>query len=355
MSYLSNFMFCVTLGLAPVMGLPSAALAQETGTQDTQEAAQSAAVARVVADYLPPALDGFVTASEALERAVAQECAGPATQAAFHDAFDAWLAVQPLTLAGFDHGTTGTAISFWPDKKGAIPRTLAGLIADEDPVIADAAAFAEVSIAARGLFAMEMLLFDPQFAPLEAGSYACDLLDAQARDLMRMAQEMRAIWFDAGGYADALTEAGGPNATLFFSPREAAQALYTVLTATLTHDRDQRLGRPMGTFERPRPIRAEARRSERAAANLTGSLAAMERLTAALSDGAAVETKAALDRAIAQIEALDDADFSDADDLGQRFEMEVAQQSISTAMHNAANEIGTRLGVSAGFNAGDGD
>lgn len=211
------------------------------------------------------------------------------------------------------------------------------------------------SIAARGLFAMEMMLFDPQFAPVEAGSYACDLLDAQAHDLVRMSQEMRDIWLGADGYAQALTEAGGANATLFFSPREATQALYTVFTATLTHDRDQRLGRPMGTFERPRPIRAEARRSDRAAANLTGSLAAMSRFAAAMTDGEAELTRAALDRAITQIEALDDADFSEADDLGQRFEMEVAQQSITTAMEHAANEIGLRFGVAAGFNAGDGD
>lgn len=142
--YVANFMFCVSLFAAPL-----AAIAQEA---PTQEEAQIAAVARVVDEYLPPALDGFVAASVALDTTVDTSCSGPQVQAAFHDAFDAWLAVQPLTLAGFDHGITGTAISFWPDKKGAIPRTLASLIADEDPVISDSVAFADVVHRGAGAF-----------------------------------------------------------------------------------------------------------------------------------------------------------------------------------------------------------
>ncbi|MCB1403259.1 MAG: signal peptidase, partial [Rhodobacteraceae bacterium] len=59
--------------------------------------------------------------------------------------------------------TGALSIAFWPDDRGFTARTLAGLIAAEDPIAGDPAGYGEVSIAARGLFALEMLLYDPAF------------------------------------------------------------------------------------------------------------------------------------------------------------------------------------------------
>ena len=63
--------------------------------------------------------------------------------------------------AGARRTTPASRIAFWPDTKGSTPRTLAAMIAGEDPVVDDPAAFAGVSVAARGLFALDWLLFDP--------------------------------------------------------------------------------------------------------------------------------------------------------------------------------------------------
>ncbi|WP_417260037.1 imelysin family protein [Celeribacter sp.] len=313
------------------------------------------AVSRVVADYITPAVAGFSEQAQSLAEAAGADCTASNLVAPYHEAFDAWLRVEPFALSSFDAGGHAKAISFWPDKKGMIPRALAMMIDDQDPVVSDATEFADVSIAARGLFALEYMLFDPAFAAYSQDSYSCDLVQAQTADLAAMAQDVHQAWFGLGGFAELLETAGEEGNPRYFTPREAVQALYTTVTASLEHDRDVRLGRPMGSFDKPRPIRAEARRSERSARNLIGSLHAIGELADTLAPNGAPQTVAALDEAVAQITALDDPSFARSDDLGQRFKMEVIQQRIKAAEHAAANEIGVALGVSAGFNAGDGD
>ena len=170
-----------------------------------------------------------------------------------------------------------------------------------------------------------------------------------------MADDVDHAWFGPTGFARMLETAGEDGNPRYFTPREAVQALYTTVTASLEHNRGTRLGRPMGSFEKPRPTRAEARRSERSARNLIGSLRGVGDLADTLAPDGAPDTVAALDAAIAQITALEDPGFARADDLGVRFKMEVIQQRIEAAAHASANEIGAALGVAAGFNAGDGD
>ena len=80
------------------------------------------------------------------------------------------------------------AISVWPDKKGMVPRALSGLIKAEDPVVNDGAEFAKVSIAARGLFALERLFYDDALSGYGPGDYDCKLVQAITGDLSRMAR-----------------------------------------------------------------------------------------------------------------------------------------------------------------------
>ena len=102
-------------------------------------------------------------------------------------------------------------IAFWPDTKGATPRTLEALVAAEDPVVDDPAAFAGVSVAARGLFALDYLLFDPAAAPIAAGSYRCRLLMAITRDPAATSARMLARWRDpCGGILTTRRGAGEP-------------------------------------------------------------------------------------------------------------------------------------------------
>ena len=79
--------------------------------------------------------------------------------------------------------TGALSVGFWPDPRGFTQRALSGLIADKDPIAQDPDAYADVSIAARGLFALDMLLYDPAFSDYTTQSYTCALVTTIAVDL----------------------------------------------------------------------------------------------------------------------------------------------------------------------------
>ena len=124
--------------------------------------------------------------------------AGP-VEAAYDRTFDAWARIGHIRFGPAEEDSTGFAVEFWPDTKGSIPRTLAAMIAAEDPVVDDAPAFGLVSVAARGLMAIDELMFDPEAEPIAAGSYRCRLLVAITRDLAAT----RPSWSSAGAIPGA--------------------------------------------------------------------------------------------------------------------------------------------------------
>ena len=111
-----------------------------------------------------------------------------------------------------------------------------------------------VSVAARGLMALDQLLFIGA-APVEAGSYTCRLLVAITGDSAATADRLLDRWRDPWG--GLLTSAGDPANPVYLAPEELTRALYSALTDGLQADIDLRLGRPMGTFHKPQPGRAE--------------------------------------------------------------------------------------------------
>jgi predicted lipoprotein len=114
------------------------------------------------------------------------------------------------------------------------------------------------------------------------------------------------------------------------------------------------LGRPLGTFDRPRPERAEARLSGRALQNVTVSLAALRDMALALSPDSP-KTAAAFDRAITLTVSLDDPGLQGVADPQGWLKVEILQQSVQATRDAALAEIGPALGVGIGFNAADGD
>lgn len=297
-----------------------------------------------------------LSSSAAELNATAQENCDPASDAlrsAYAVAFDAWITASHLRFGPTEVGDRAFALSFWPDTKGFTPKALSQLIADEDTAVGDPEAFAETSVAGRGFFALERLLFDPAFAPDDAGDYHCALLQAITIDISRNADAIRTDW---QSYAPGLTQPGdsGP----YRSQDEAMQELFKALSTGLQFTSETRLGRPLGTFNRPRPNRAEARRSERSLRHVELSLIALQDLAARLSfdhPEIAVDLDAAFVRAIENAQAIDDPAFADVASPQGRFRVEALQQSINDIRAITATELGPTLGISAGFNSLDGD
>lgn len=312
----------------------------------------TAGVREAIEDHGTPRMHSFAVQTRALAVNAAADCTAPGVRPSFQNAFDAWMGISHLAFGPLEENGRALAIAFWPDKRGMVASTVGDLVQSEDAAVDDPAEFAEVSVAGRGLFALERLLYDEANSDYGRDDYACRLVQAIAADLSRMAGELDAAWPD---HAEQMLTAGEEGNTLYLSPKEAEQRFYTALMSGLEFTADQRLGRPLGTFDRPRPERAEARRSERSLRNVLLSLDALNELAVSLAEAEIPATQAAFDTARAQAEDLQDPVFATVDDPSGRLKVEIVQQSIRATRQAVAEEIGVQLGVTQGFNSADGD
>ncbi len=301
--------------------------------------------------HILPGFAQFAMATSDLQQSAIRDCRASALAPAYQAAFDAWMRVADMRLGPSETGAL--SIVFWPDKRGFAQRSLAQFIADEDPVAFDPAAYPEVSIAARGLMALEMLLFDPAFDGYGRDSYGCALVQAVTADLAAQADALDRAWRDE--FATTLRSAGQPGNATYLDRDEALRALYTQLLSGLEFTADQRLGRPMGTFQQARPARAEGWRSGRSLRNVLLSVDAAQSLAHTLTDAGLPQTDAAAAEVHALAARVGDPGFQDVTDPQERLHVELVQQAVRQMIAAIGAEIGKPLGLAAGFNSQDGD
>lgn len=309
-----------------------------------------AGVEEALDHHILPGFAAFAEAADDLGQAAARDCRADNLAPAYHHAYDAWMQVADLRLGPSETGAL--SIAFWPDTRGFTRRTLSQLINDQDPVAHHPDDYAEVSIAARGFFALDMLLFDPAFA-YQPGSYTCALVEAIALDLADQAEALDHAWRD--DFAPVLRSAGEAGNATYLDRGEALRALYTQLLSGVEFTADQRLGRPMGTFDAPRPARAEAWRSARSLRNVLLSVDAAGALAHTLATGDLPGTDAATARIHALAEGISDPGFQDVTDPQARLRVEILQQAVRGLNDAIEAEIGAPLGIAPGFNSQDGD
>lgn len=309
-----------------------------------------AGVEEAVNDYILPHMAAFAEAAQALDSAAGQDCTAEALKAPYNAAFDAWMGIADIRIGPSEMGAL--SIAFWPDKKGFTPKTLSRLINDRDPVAGDPAAFAEISIAARGFFALERMLYDPAFSGYGADDYACDLVRALTRDLSDQARGLDSGW---EAFAPTLLAPGTGGNTTYLDESEAQRAIYTQILSGLEVTGDTRLGRPLGEITRPRPERAEAWRSGRSLRQALLSTETAYALALALADWDLPQTAAAMDAVREAAETVADPGFQDIEDLSRRLAVEILQQRIDAVENSIETEVGLRYGITPGFNSSDGD
>lgn len=337
--------------LAAALALPASAFAQGAPGVDAP-----GIVAAALDRHILPGYARLTDETEDLAQAAEAGCAAddPGLRTAFHDAFDAWMGVSHLTFGPAEEENRLFTLAFWPDTRGMTPRGLMGLIEASDPVVENPEEFATVSVAARGLYAMEFLLYDETVSAAGEPAYRCALVQAVARDIHGTATDLRRVWEER--FADLMRTAGQNDR--FQSPDEALRTLFGALDQGLEFTADLRLGRPLGTFDRPRPLVAEARRSGRSLRNVILSIGALEDLALVLARDLP-ETQAALQAAFAtareRAETLDDPVLAGVGDPQGRIRVEVLQQRVAEIRDLARAELGPALGVAAGFNSLDGD
>ena len=307
----------------------------------------------VIDKYIIANTAAFTQSTANLAISAQKDCTPKGMKAAFHHSFDAWVRTSHIRFGPLESSGEVLATVFWPDKKGKIPKILFKMIKDENPVVYDAKLFAGYSVATRGFFALEQLLYDDKFSNFSADSYSCDLVRAITKDLSRIALQTHAGWL--GGYADLLRNSGAEGNQTFLTEKEGPQVLFTSLLGGLEYIHRQQLGRPLHKFQHRRPKRAEAWRSNRSLRNVIISLESLREMATILADGHAWESMELFDSTIAYAKKLDDDVFARIQENSANFQLGSLQQMVG-ATHEMVNaELGAHLGVVAGFNALDGD
>jgi len=306
--------------------------------------------------HVLPLVETLARTTAALDTAAEADCApdGAALRAAYTTAFDAWIAFSHLRFGPAETQARGFALAFWPDTRGMTPKTLRSLIASEDPVVDSAEDFATVSVAGRGFYALEFLLYDKDIAALGTEAYRCQLTRVIAADMAATAADLAQDWQDTYAGLMRHPSAEGPYQT----DEEVLQEFFKALSTGLEINADLRLGRPMGQIGKPRPMRAEARRSGRSLHHVVVSLTALRQLAELLAgeDAAlAAQMDAAFDNALTRADRLDDPVFAGVATPQGRLHVEVLQQAIQAVRTEANMNLGPALGVAAGFNSLDGD
>lgn len=300
--------------------------------------------AKVVTDHARPGYAAFAEVSQSL--ADLDTCDVETLRPAFQATYDAWMAVEHLHLGPAEEDGRALAILFWPDPKRLGAKAQTTLLAS-DPAALTPEAMAEQSVAARGLSGLERLLYPAETLPNDP----CPLIHATADDLARMGAELAADW---GPFGETLLTAGEPGNTRFLSTNEATQALFTQLATGLEFVADRRIGRPLGTLDKPRPDLAEGYASGRSLANISLSLKGLRSLAAALSPDSQ-KTLAAFDHAVGLAEGLNDPTLDGISDPQAWLKLEILQQAVRATRDAALAELGPALGVELGFNSQDGD
>ena len=320
--------------------------------------AQSAAdiVQQAVEQHILPRYTALADTGHELAQTAAQNCApdDAALQEAYNSAFDAWIAVSHLRFGPSEQGDRAFALAFWPDTRGLTPRSLRRLIEDADPAVGSAADYADVSIAARGYYALEFMLYDPDTRALGTAAYRCALVQVMAADIARVTEDILADWQDH--YADAMLNPGENSP--YHTSAEALQELFKALTYGLQFTAETRMGRPLGTFDAPHPARAETWRAGRSLRNVVLSLESLADLGAILAQrdpAVAARLQDAFQAALNDARGLEDPVFAGVADPLARLRVESLQSAITRVRDIVQTDLGPELGVAAGFNAMDGD
>lgn len=336
---MKRFLMTAALAVAPVIA-----------------SAQTATIDDIVDAHILPRFQTLADSAAHLATTAQNDCSvtSQTLQTAYVQAFDAWVSVSHLRFGPTEVDDRAFALAFWPDSRGATPRALTALIVDQDPVIASPKDYAQVSIAARGFYAMEFLIYDDALNSMGDANDHCTLIQTVTTDIATTSAAILEDW-----QTDYAARLRSPDASgTYRSNDEALQEMFKALTTGLQFTSETRLGRPLGTFERPRPGRAEAWRSGRSVRHVDLSLAALTDLALrSSSDDPELSNRIASSfaRAAALLSDLDDPIFAGVADPQLRFKVEIIQQSIDTIRALVRNEIGPILGVAAGFNSLDGD
>ena len=245
----------------------------------------------LVRHHVLPRYRRFAGATTRLREAVGALCEAPAEEvlnrarSAYHEAMDAWMAMQHLHFGPLEQELRAYRVYFWPQARGRVGDVIAELLGAGDEGIFSPERFSGTSVAAQGLPAAEYLLFARGGAPSvddEAGRASCRLLGAVSRNLEEIAHAALEEWTIAAlgsgpaSYADLMLEPGPGNVD-FPSSQDAALLFFSALHTGLSLIAEVKVTPVLGDgLAGARPALAESRASGRSTRNVAINLEALQ-------------------------------------------------------------------------------
>ena len=296
--------------------------------------------ARVVAEVIVPGFDRLAEQAKRHEAAWTSYCQAP-TEAgkaqlveSFHALADAWAGIEMIRSGPASQDFRLERFYFWPERKNAVERGLAGLLNKPDAGSLTAAEIAKESAAVQGLPALERLIFaeDPPRCPLGV---------AISANAARLAQEMASGWRSRSAAAD----------------QEARVALATDLVTFYATIKDTKIEAVIGRDQKQvKPRTAEFWRSGRPVRNITRNLEALDGVNAVLIPKAKEDNVLPFaTRTAADIARALPPDLAALAAGADRQKAVLLRDAVRAAEERALIEIPAALGVTIGFSSLDGD
>lgn len=324
----------------------------------------------LIETWLLPRYDALATATAAQAKAWAAFCPAPSAAGiaplrdSYGKAADAWNAVEFVTFGPITLSLRADRISFFPDRRNAVSRGLAEIIADADPARLAPERFAQSSAAVQGLPALERLLYDEGAAEaLVSGPEAarrCALGSAIANNVATIASEIRTAWGDKSSGVLGAVVSGKGDPALFPDVGALPGMILTDLSGAYQRVSDTKLLPVLGSGPADaKPTLADSWRSGRSgrvAANMIRSADALLVAVAAQlpSRPQWVVTKAATAADAAADKLPSDIGAAAASASGAQG-IQAALKTFKAAQLAVYKPIASYFGISLGFNALDGD
>lgn len=322
---------------------------------DTNGAVDHKAISQRNLAVLESQFAAFRNDTEQLAQASRAYCDNTAPREDVIDAFKAsWLSWAPLDAYQFGPTETHAAaltVNFFPDKKNFVGRALRSLLKRPAEEQANPAVIAQSSAASQGLPAIERLLFE--------NLQTCPALVGISGNLARIGLDLYKGWFAKDGWAE-LVQTAGPDNPVYLSDREFTRQIYTALSFSILRLKDHRIGRPLGSYQRSFPKRAEAWRAGLTNDILHAQLQGIADIVAlGFAEAVPEDAQARINEAITDTQTRISrigAPLSEAmDDPAKRVRAEGIQAKLGDLQTRLDQHVGPALAVQAGFSAGDGD
>lgn len=272
---------------------------------------------------------------------------------AFQAAADAWSSVEFVRYGPIAQDFRYDRMAHWPERKNAITRGLAAVLAREGVEDLTPERFRQTSVAVQGFSALERLLYDEGAeSALLSSARRCAVGKAISAALAGTAADIVKGWNGPDGVAARLAK-GDPA----FS-REVVTRLVTDALSMQELVLDAKLKTVLGAnIEEARPRLAEGWRAGRSARAIVLNMESLRDTVAALAgdtrDGR--NMVAAVDAARRIAEGLDQDIGAMAADPKQRARLVLATDAVQAARDLTEEPLPAMLDITVGFNSLDGD